>query len=90
MQQQGSVLMSTTHITTRKYGDVPGLAAAMDHMDVQGLYRTDPVFHQLWCSGELTSLTSGNTQESRPWLLLRQHSGAGPVGRGVGEPALRV
>lgn len=39
INQQGSVLMSMAHITTRGHWDVPVRVVTGDHMDVQGLCR---------------------------------------------------
>lgn len=61
-------------------------AAARDHLDVQGAVHPTP--HWMWSSGELTpSLTVSSTRESGLCTSLKQPSGAGPDGRGMGEPA---
>lgn len=46
MQQQGLVLISVTHITSKIHGDIPGPDSNLNHMDVQ----------------ELSPLTCGITQ----------------------------
>jgi hypothetical protein len=63
-RQQG--LVSMVHIATRKHGDIPGWAAAGEHMDVQGLCRTGPALHWMRCSAELVlPLTGSSTRKSR-------------------------
>lgn len=57
---------------------------AGDHMDVQGLCRTDTTLTE-----ELSPpLTGGSTQESGPCDLPRQQSRVGPGG--LGEATLRT
>ena len=63
----------------------------MYHLDVQRLCITGPNPHRMWHFEELAlSLTAGSPWENRPCTLPRQHSGAGPGGRGMGEPAPRA
>lgn len=99
IQQQVSVLMSVTPITTRKHEDIPSHGSNGDHMNVQGLCRTSPASPWLWHSGEMTTFHqlqhSGpvphtSTRESRPCTSPGQHSRANPCGGVPGELAPRV
>ena len=53
MQQQGTMLMSVAHITTREYGEVPGQAATGDHVDIQRFCLTGSTYHWMQYSGDL-------------------------------------
>ena len=52
MQQQGLVLISVAHISTRDYGPPLLWAATWEHVDVQWQCRIDPTPHRLLHSVE--------------------------------------
>lgn len=82
--------MSIAHITTREHGDFLS-GKPLETIDVQGLDIIGPTPHWVCQSGELApSLTCGCTWESRPYTSPRQHYGAGPSGRCVGQLALKT
>ena len=56
----------------------------MDYMDIQRLCTTELTPHWLGISGELaTRLICSSTWQSGLCTWSRQHSGAGPAGKGV-------
>lgn len=71
LQQWGSLSVSMANVTTKSHTDFPGLAAARDHVDVQGLSRTG--------THPLKAAAFGSQPHTSPGQLAR----AGPGGMGT-------
>jgi hypothetical protein len=87
MQQQGNVVMSMTHITTRDHGGIHDLGSHLEPHGCPRAVQNWPCPSQLWKAG-LTFLQRGG--RGRPDTSPEQQSGASPGGSGMSELALRA
>lgn len=89
VQQQGWMLMSVAHISTREHGGISGGAVVKGPHGYSGTVQSYSPLQWLWGSRELASpLTGGRIPETRPYVSTRHtvvELASG--GKGMGTPS---